>query len=339
MPDKNTTQPMQQPAQPTIKHHFITAALTAGILLVIGLFIWIPFKLIPALFSSGSNFVATTLTSTLVEGSSTNQTQNTSSATAAPQSGNTNTATQNTTHTYAPSYNYYGLPDLAISYEATGIIDPATHQFVQTSYAGANDLVAVKFRVANIGTNVTGPWMLRMNMPSRTTPYDDVTEQSIRPGDAIDFVASFDTPTAQGVNTAYITADPLNVISELSEGNNQIAVPINIAGTTYSYNNNYNYGTGNYTANPYGTLYTWTNITANCYANPQTIYPGSTVTWTATASGGNGYFTYAWSGSDGLSDSGQIVNKTYYTTGAKTAVLIVTSNGVSVSKVCNAYVY
>ncbi len=329
--------PNQPTPTPTVKHHFVTAAIAAGIILVVALFIWIPFKLIPALFSTGSNFVATSLSSTFIPATSSSQT-----------AGNENTAstqpnTSATAHTaYTGSYqaSYYGHADLAVTFIASGIIDPGTKHFMQTGYAGQNDLVAIKFQVANIGTNVSGPWTLRLNMPSRTTPYYDSNYQpSIKPGDRMEFVASFDTPITQGINTAYITADPLNMIAENNEGNNQLIVPLNISGTSYSYNTNYNYGTAYYNPAPYGTLYSWTNIGVSCYANPQTSYLGNTITWTATATGGNGYFTYSWAGSDGLTGTDMIENKQYFTSGMKTAVVTVTSNGQSVSKACNVYIY
>ena len=132
MPEKITPQTVQMQPTVTVKHHFITAAIAAGIILVIALFIWIPFKLIPAIFSSGSNYVATTLSSTFVPATSTSETsQNTNSnniastQTSQTQS-NANTQSSNTSRTYSSSVvsaNYYGLPDLAITLLGTGIID------------------------------------------------------------------------------------------------------------------------------------------------------------------------------------------------------------------------
>lgn len=331
MPEKTPMAPV-----PTVKHHFITAGISAGIVLVVLFLFWFTFKVIPSVFSNGSNFVATSLSATFIPGEAT-------TTATAPVTTQTNSGTQTTTArpTYtAPSYNYYGRPDLAVQLIATGIIDPATKQFVQTSYAGQNDEVAIKLVVRNIGTNVSGPWTLRLNMPSRTTPYYDSGYQtSIKPGDRIEFVASFDNAIAQGVNTAYITADPLNLIPESNESNNSLTVPMQIQGTTYSYNNNYNYGATVYNSVPYGTLYTWSSMSVNCYANPQTTYPGNMTTWYATASGGNGYYTYSWSGSDNLFGDQSVVNKTYYTSGLKTATVTVTSNNQSVTKVCNMMVY
>jgi len=342
MPEKTTPQPIQVVEQPvTVKHHFITAAIAAGIILVIALFIWIPFKLIPALFSTGSNYVATTLSSTLVPATSTRTASQNTSA----QTGSTAANTYNTnTAPAAPSY--YGLPDLAISLISTGII--SNGQFIETPYAGADDIVGIKFAVKNIGTNASGPWTLRLTMPSRTTPnYDSGYQESIRPGDTMVFTASFDSPIAQGINTGYITADPLDLITESNKLNNSLTVPITIEGTNYTTGYYGDSGYVNYVGNGYsvpttpgyGTIYTWTNINANCYANPQTVYPGSAVNWYVTASGGNGYFSYNWSGTDGLYSTSNTVTHTYYTPGSKVANVAVTSNGQTVTVQCSAMVY
>ena len=315
------------------KESFHIALMTAGIVLVVLLLIWIPFKVIPSIFSNGSNYVATTLSSLIVPSEATTTVVTTNNKPVTSSNGTTN---------FAPVYSapaYYGKSDLEITFIGTGIIDPATRQFMSTNYAGFNDEIAIRFQVKNIGTNVSGSWKLRINTPSRTTPYfDSDYQQSIKPGDRIIYTTSFNSPIAVGINTSYITADPLNMIDELSESNNEIIVPINIQGTSYSYNNNFN--NGNIVSNsPYGTQYTWTNITANCYANPQTTYIGSPMTWYVSASGGNGYFSYSWTGSDQLYANETAVSKTYYSSGTKVANVTVTSNGVSITKQCSAYIY
>ncbi|MBU6370931.1 hypothetical protein KGQ74_02585 [Patescibacteria group bacterium] len=339
MPEKNIPQTQSQAPVMTTKHHFITAAMAAGIILVLALLVWIPFKVLPALFSSGSNFVATTLSSTLVPATSTAQNSNTA------QTSNTNSGSR--TYASAPASSYAGLPDLAVSLIATGIIDPSSGQFIATPYAGANDLPAVKFAVRNIGTNVSGPWTMRLTMPSRTTPiYDAPYQQSIRPGDEMVFTASFDSPVAQGVNTGYIAIDPLGLVAESNKLNNSLTVNFVISGvnytTAYSTANTVYPGT-TYTYTPttpgYGTLYTWTNINANCYATPQSSYPGTPVTWIVTASGGNGYFSYRWSGTDGLYSTSNAVTETYSLPGAKIADVAVTSNGQTITVQCSAMVY
>ncbi|MFA5652208.1 MAG: CARDB domain-containing protein [Candidatus Paceibacterota bacterium] len=324
------------------KESFGTALMSAGIVLAVLLLLWIPFKVIPAIFGNGSNFVSTTLSSLFISGDATNTPAvvNTNTNTTVTNSQVSNTS-NTVTHTVQTQRSYFGNPDLQVTLIGTGIIDPASKQFVLTNYVGSADEIAIKFQVKNIGTNVSGNWKLRINTPSRTTPYyDSAYQTSIKPGDRIVYTTSFDSPLAMGINTAYITADPLNMVNENSESNNVITVPIKVEGTYYSYNNNYNYGSNVAVPNvSYGTIYSWTNIGVNCYANPQTSYVGSPVTWYATASGGNGYFSYSWTGSDSLFSNQSSVSQTYYNSGSKIASVTVTSNGQSVTKQCSAYIY
>ena len=104
--------------------------------------------------------------------------------------------------------------------------------------------------------------------------------------------------------------------------------------TNYPYNNNY------YTGSVYNTYYS--PLTASCSANNSNSY-GNTVTWTAYASGQTGYFTYSWSGTDGLYGNSQSVSNTYQTPGLKTAYVTIYSNGQSLTVSCastvNGYNY
>ncbi len=80
------------------------------------------------------------------------------------------------------------------------------------------------------------------------------------------------------------------------------------------------------------------NFTVSCYANPNSPYVNTGMTWNAYASGGNGNYSYSWTGSDGLNSYNQNPYMTYYSTGNKYASVTVTSNGQTVSASCNANV-
>src|ERR1035437_10332547 len=99
MPEKTPMAPV-----PTAKHHFITAAISAAIVLVVLFLFWFTFKIIPAVFSGGSSFVATSLSSTFIPNEVTTTPTNT------PVTNQTNTvqtatATVKPTNT-APVANY-----------------------------------------------------------------------------------------------------------------------------------------------------------------------------------------------------------------------------------------
>ncbi len=76
----------------------------------------------------------------------------------------------------------------------------------------------------------------------------------------------------------------------------------------------------------------------SCY--PETTY-GNTydrVIWRAYANGGNGTYSYSWSGTDGLSGRSESISKTYNRSGTKSASVTVRSAGRSASASCGSIV-
>jgi len=84
---------------------------------------------------------------------------------------------------------------------------------------------------------------------------------------------------------------------------------------------------------------TWTPgvaILATCSPSVSSIPMGNSVTWTVNASGGNGTFTYAWTGTDSLSGSTATVGKIYSSIGSKTATVTVSSGATSTIQSCGS---
>lgn len=77
-------------------------------------------------------------------------------------------------------------------------------------------------------------------------------------------------------------------------------------------------------------------LTASCSATPNPQSVDNSVTWDVDVSGGEGGYTYSWSGSDGLTGSASSVQKTYSTTGTKSASVLVTSGSQATSIACTA---
>ncbi len=72
-----------------------------------------------------------------------------------------------------------------------------------------------------------------------------------------------------------------------------------------------------------------------CTATPNSINIGSASTWsTSNVTGGNGSYTYSWSGTDALSGTGSSVNKIYNTAGTKSASVAITSAGQTTNVSC-----
>ncbi len=321
---------MKEKIWPKIKESFATAWVAALMLAIVILLVWIPIKFLPKLFSKGSNYVATSLSSTFIPVEN--------KATTTPPKN-----TQDTTPAVNQVVSYSGRSDLSVRLISTGIVDRNTKQFIQASTMGTGDQVAIKFEIKNIGNNVSGAWNLTANLPSKTTPnYSSDYQRSLNPGDRIEFVLGFDNPTNLGQVVAYIYADPANIISESSESNNSLSIPLNIMDVS-NYNYNYNYSSGttyNPTYNPTytGTTYTWTSLAGACSVLPSTVYTGTVVNWNASATGGNGYFTYSWNGTDNFVSTEKNPTKIYYTSGVKTGTVTITSNGSSITKQCTVNV-
>ncbi|MDP3710397.1 MAG: hypothetical protein Q8R29_01590 [bacterium] len=83
-------------------------------------------------------------------------------------------------------------------------------------------------------------------------------------------------------------------------------------------------------------------VSVTCYPDSTTAYPGQTRNWAVNyISGGDGSYTYSWTGTDSLSCSGQPlsscenVNKQYSQTGDKTASVTAYSGGLSATSQCS----
>jgi|GEM_PF-877672 len=77
------------------------------------------------------------------------------------------------------------------------------------------------------------------------------------------------------------------------------------------------------------------SIVASCSVSPTAQQLNQNVTWTASASGGNGSFTYSWSGTAPLSGTGNPRTVAYSSSGTKTGSVTVTSGGQNVTVPCS----
>ncbi len=72
-----------------------------------------------------------------------------------------------------------------------------------------------------------------------------------------------------------------------------------------------------------------------CYVSPNVIQEGQSATWTVTVTGGNGSYSYIWTGTGGLSGNSRQVTKTYNNAGIKIGSVTVTSGKKSVTQNCS----
>ncbi len=143
--------------------------------------------------------------------------------------GNTSSASAPASHPRAP----HGLSDLSVTIIATGYLaSDSTDSFVSASIIPPGARPAVKFSIANKGTNVTGPWGFLAQIPTfNGSVFSSPVEPSLNPGDHTVFTLGFNQAIPGPAQTITVVADPNNQVSESNEGNNSAAAAVTITAT------------------------------------------------------------------------------------------------------------
>ena len=169
-------------------------------------------------FGTASSTISTSISSTPKEPLATNWTP-----------GTPVDITSGTVSSPAP-INYYGSPDLAVEIKTVGYT-VADGNIIATTTIPAYTQSAVKFRVTNVGTNVSGPWTIRISIPERT--YEQTLNSLVPTGSNVppnEYVAYF-INVAPGANRPIvITIDPKHQLSESSTANNIASTSVTILG-------------------------------------------------------------------------------------------------------------
>lgn len=79
-------------------------------------------------------------------------------------------------------------------------------------------------------------------------------------------------------------------------------------------------------------------FTGACAVTPGSGTIGSLFTWSASATGGTGAYSYSWAGDEGLTGASQTVTKLYATAGAKNGTVVITSGSESILRSCSVTV-
>ena len=252
---------------------------------------------------------------------------------------------------------YYGKPDLAVRMLQTGLLSGNSVITNQNQFS-YNSMVGIKFEIRNDGDVATGPWTFTAILPSVSTPnYNSNSQISLRPGESIIFTLGFSNLTNVYTSNISVTADPLNFVTENNEYNNAITSTITNTGYNNNYynNNNYNnsiypnngcyvngfftYNCGNYYNNGWDYNYNNNDLEVSCYAEPDDPETGDRVRWYAEADGGDGDYSYDWTGTNGLDSSSENPYKTYSSTGTKRATVTVTDGDDNeATATCSVYV-
>ncbi len=121
-----------------------------------------------------------------------------------------------------------GKPDLAVTILDIGTVDKTSGAYTATTTLKSTDRIAVRFQVANIGTKATGAWYFNAVLPTYPSYiFSSDAEQSLNPGDRIEFTVGFDDVAQANGNIVVINADPTGSINEISKANNIASTTIN----------------------------------------------------------------------------------------------------------------
>lgn len=114
-----------------------------------------------------------------------------------------------------PVSNVPAVPDLAV--RLIGVSSQSGSSIVRPG-----DIISFRFEVKNVGGAATGSWNFVANLPSSSNPvYTSVTQQSLNPGDRIEYNLSFNGINSNGLISLIV--DPNNMVREISESNNQLS--------------------------------------------------------------------------------------------------------------------
>lgn len=109
--------------------------------------------------------------------------------------------------------------DLAIQVHDTGIIEPLSGQFRHAENINFGDQPAVVFDVTNLGSARSEGWQFSANLPTFAGLYTSPDQHSLDPGERIRFTLGFRDLARTGSNTATITLDPANRVSDSNRAN------------------------------------------------------------------------------------------------------------------------
>lgn len=115
--------------------------------------------------------------------------------------------------------SYYGSPDLIVVIEDVGY-STVDGVIVSTTTIPAHTHAAVKFRVTNIGTNESGPWTLKIAMPSGSISDRVFSQPTLVPSQPSEYIAYFVDVIPGANRTAIITIVPNNQLTDSNTGNN-----------------------------------------------------------------------------------------------------------------------
>ena len=118
-----------------------------------------------------------------------------------------------------------GKPDLAPRVIAFGLVDTKTGKFTEVDEIPhklpSGKRGAIQFEIRNDGTKESGKWKFEIALPtSPSYTYKSTNQQSLFPGDRIEYVIGFDSVKNADKDNYRLEADPSDGVDESNENNN-----------------------------------------------------------------------------------------------------------------------
>jgi hypothetical protein len=126
----------------------------------------------------------------------------------------------------------YGFPDLIVTIKNVGYLaTTSADSFVAATSVPYGNRPAVTFSIKNIGTNVTGSWRFSATIPTQTSYlYQSLPQQSLAPGDSIDYTLGFDQANKGTDQMISITANFDHAVTESNLNNDSASAKLTILG-------------------------------------------------------------------------------------------------------------
>ncbi len=124
----------------------------------------------------------------------------------------------------------FGLPDLTVTSLVTGYLTSAdTASFIKSSTVPSGLRGAVKFTITNIGTNASGRFDFIATLPtSRSYTFTSDPQDSLLPGERIDYILGFDRTSSGTKQTISVLVDSNNAVAESNNSNNSASATVDI---------------------------------------------------------------------------------------------------------------
>jgi hypothetical protein len=233
---------------------------------------------------------------------------------------------------YTPSYSggSYGGSSIPSSTNVSNTNHNTSNSSSSANASSSNVNTNINNNNVYVYTNPTGNAVVYNPAHQNLSGYCEITPANPRTGQTVTATAyatggignytytwGGDINQTTGVSTSFTsyTTGTKNIIVTIRSDQEVVTKSCNVTFVNDSYNN---------------------GLSATCFANPTFANINQTVTWRVNVSGGNGYnYSYNWSGTDGLSGSGDSISRAYGTTGTKQANVTVYANGQSVTTSCS----